>query len=79
MDMKISELVTKQGAATSADLLQQEKSSVASAMLPSYRNLGPIRGNNVFGNWLVEPKDISTASGRDLCLFIRGTGLLNVW
>ena len=31
---------------------------------------------NVFGNPLVEPKDISTASVRDLCLFIRGTGLL---
>jgi hypothetical protein len=25
-----------------------------------------------------EPKDISTASVRDLCLFIRGTGLLNL-
>jgi hypothetical protein len=33
---------------------------------------------NVFGNSLVEPKDIGTASVRDLCLFIRGTGLLNV-
>jgi hypothetical protein len=32
----------------------------------------------VFGNLFVEPKDISTASIRDLCLFIRGTGLLNV-
>jgi len=32
---------------------------------------------NVFGNPLVEPKDISTASVRDLCLFIRGTGLSN--
>jgi hypothetical protein len=32
----------------------------------------------VFGNPLVEPKDISTASVRDPCLFIRGTGLLNV-
>ena len=30
---------------------------------------------NVFGNLLVEPKDISTASVRDLCLFIRGIGL----
>jgi len=29
---------------------------------------------NVFGNPLVEPKDTSTASIRDLCLFIRGTG-----
>jgi len=34
---------------------------------------------NVFGNPLVEPKDISTASVRDLCLFIRGTGLLNLY
>ena len=34
---------------------------------------------NVFGNLLVEPKDISTASVTDLCLFIRGTGLLNVY
>jgi hypothetical protein len=33
---------------------------------------------NVFGNPFVEPKDISTASIRDPCLFIRGTGLLNV-
>jgi hypothetical protein len=33
---------------------------------------------NVFGNPFVEPKDRSTASVRDLCLFIRGTGLLNV-
>jgi hypothetical protein len=33
----------------------------------------------VFGNRLVEPKDISTALVRDLCLFIRGTGLLNVY
>ena len=34
---------------------------------------------NVFGNPLVGPKDISTASVRDLCLFIRGTGLLNLY
>jgi len=34
---------------------------------------------NVFGNPLVEPKDTSTASVRDLYLFIRGTGLLNVY
>jgi hypothetical protein len=34
---------------------------------------------NVFGNPPVERKDISTASLRDLCLFIRGTGLLNVY
>jgi hypothetical protein len=33
---------------------------------------------NVFGKLLAEPKDISTASVRDLCLFIRGTGLLNL-
>jgi hypothetical protein len=33
---------------------------------------------NVFGNRFVEPKDISTASVKDLCLFIRGTELLNV-
>jgi hypothetical protein len=33
---------------------------------------------NVFGDSVVEPKDISTASVRDLCLFIRGTGLLNM-
>jgi hypothetical protein len=30
---------------------------------------------NVFGNSLVEPKDISTAAVNDLCLFIRGKGL----
>jgi hypothetical protein len=33
---------------------------------------------NVFGNLFVEPKQISTASIRDLCLFIKGTGLLNL-
>jgi hypothetical protein len=33
---------------------------------------------NVFGMLIAEPKDISTASVRDLCLFIRGTGLLNL-
>jgi ribonuclease HI len=33
---------------------------------------------NVFGRLLAEPKDISTASVRDLCLYIRGTGLLNL-
>jgi hypothetical protein len=32
----------------------------------------------VLGNPFVEPKDISTASIRDLCLFIRGTGQLNL-
>ena len=35
--------------------------------------------NNVFGIPLVEPKDISTASVRDLCLFIRGTGLFSLY
>jgi hypothetical protein len=35
--------------------------------------------HNVFGNPPVEPKDISTTSVRDLCLFIRGTELLNVY
>jgi hypothetical protein len=33
---------------------------------------------NVFGKLTAEPKDISTASVRDLCLCIRGTGLLNL-
>ena len=33
---------------------------------------------NVFGKPSVEPKDISTASVRDFCLFIRETGLLNL-
>jgi len=33
---------------------------------------------NVFGSLTVEPKDISTASVRDLCLFIRGAGLLSM-
>jgi hypothetical protein len=33
---------------------------------------------NVFGRLIAEPKDISTASVRDLCLFIRGTGLLKL-
>jgi hypothetical protein len=33
---------------------------------------------SVFGDSVCEPKDISTASVRDLCLFIRGTGLPNV-
>jgi hypothetical protein len=31
-----------------------------------------------FGNLFVEPKGISTASVRDLCLYIKGTGLLNL-
>jgi hypothetical protein len=33
---------------------------------------------NVFGNPFFEPKNITTASVRNLCLFIRGTGLLNL-
>jgi hypothetical protein len=33
---------------------------------------------NVFGKQIAEPKDISTTSVTDLCLFIRGTGLLNL-
>jgi hypothetical protein len=33
---------------------------------------------NVFGKPLVEPKEISTASVRDLCLFFRVTGLLDL-
>jgi hypothetical protein len=33
---------------------------------------------NFFGKPFVEPKDISTASLRDLCLFIRDTGILNL-
>jgi hypothetical protein len=33
---------------------------------------------NVFGKLTIEPKDISTASIRDLCLFIRGAGLLKL-
>jgi hypothetical protein len=33
---------------------------------------------NIFGNLLVEPKEISKASVRDLCLYIKGTGLLNL-
>jgi hypothetical protein len=33
---------------------------------------------NVFGNLFVEPEEISTASVRDLCLYIKGTGLLKL-
>jgi ferredoxin-thioredoxin reductase catalytic subunit len=33
---------------------------------------------NVFGSLVVELTDICTASVRDLCLFIRGTGLRNL-
>jgi hypothetical protein len=32
----------------------------------------------IFGNLFVEPKEISTASVRDPCLYIKGTGLLNL-
>jgi hypothetical protein len=32
----------------------------------------------VFGNLFIEPKEISTASAKDLCLYIKGTGLLNL-
>jgi hypothetical protein len=31
---------------------------------------------NIFGKPFVEPKDIRTASLRDLCLFIKDTGIL---
>jgi hypothetical protein len=33
---------------------------------------------NVFGKLSAEPNDISSASVRDLCLYIRGTGLLDL-
>jgi hypothetical protein len=33
---------------------------------------------NVFANLIVAPKEISTASVKDLCLYIKGTGLLNL-
>jgi hypothetical protein len=33
---------------------------------------------NVFGSLAVEPTDIRTATVKDLCLFIRGTGLWNL-
>jgi putative component of toxin-antitoxin plasmid stabilization module len=33
---------------------------------------------NAFGNLFVEPKEISRASIRDLCLYIKGTRLLNL-
>jgi hypothetical protein len=33
---------------------------------------------NVFGRLIAEPKEISTASVRGLCLFIRGTGILKL-
>jgi hypothetical protein len=31
-----------------------------------------------FGKLCAEPKDISTASLKDPCLFVRGTGLMNL-
>jgi ferredoxin-thioredoxin reductase catalytic subunit len=34
--------------------------------------------DNVFGNLFVEPKEISTASVRDLFLYIKGIGLMNL-
>jgi hypothetical protein len=34
---------------------------------------------NIFGKPFVEPKDKSTASLRDLCLFIRDTGILYLY
>jgi hypothetical protein len=37
-----------------------------------------VSATTFFGNLLVEPKDIRTASVRDLCLYINGTGLLNL-
>jgi putative component of toxin-antitoxin plasmid stabilization module len=33
---------------------------------------------NVFGNLSIEPKEISTASAKDLYLYIKGRGLLNL-
>jgi hypothetical protein len=33
---------------------------------------------NVLGNLFIEPKGIITASVRGLCIFIKGTGLLNL-
>jgi hypothetical protein len=33
---------------------------------------------DVFGKLIIEPKDISTASIRDLCFFIRCAGLLRM-
>jgi hypothetical protein len=33
---------------------------------------------NIFGNLIVVLKDISTASIKDLCLYIKGAGLLNL-
>jgi hypothetical protein len=33
---------------------------------------------NVFGKLTVAPKGISTASIKDLCLYVKGAGLLNL-
>jgi hypothetical protein len=33
---------------------------------------------NFFGKLFAEPKDKSTASLKDLCLFVRGKGLMNL-
>ena len=33
---------------------------------------------NIFGKLFTKPKDISTSSIKDLCLFIRDTGILNL-
>ena len=33
---------------------------------------------NIFGKLFAKPKDISTAPIKDLCLFIRDTGILNL-
>jgi hypothetical protein len=33
---------------------------------------------NIFGRPFIETKEISTASLRDLCLFIRGRGIMNL-
>jgi hypothetical protein len=37
-----------------------------------------VSATTFFGNLFVEPKEISTASVRDLCLYIKDTGLLNM-
>jgi hypothetical protein len=42
------------------------------------RGAGSRQRYNVFGNLFVEPTEISTASAKDLCLYIKGTGLLNL-
>jgi hypothetical protein len=33
---------------------------------------------NFFGKLFAEPRDISTASLKDLCLFVKGTALMNL-